>query len=109
MKSDRMPFAVRLSAAMLTGDPQLVDKTLCACMQEASNELLPVINGRYKSDLHFVAAAMIVSANCLRAVMDKEAQAVMDLLIRDSQAVAVDMSALLKQMGGGVMTHETTA
>lgn len=108
MKRDNVPFAAKIGAAMMTGNKKLMDRTLCACMQEVSLELLPVINGRHKVDLPFVAAAMTVTANGLRAVMDKDAQSVMDSLIEDTQAIAINMTELAKQMGGGVMEYETT-
>lgn len=98
MKRDNVPFTVKIGAAMLTGDMKLTDRVLSACMQEVAIELMPVINGRNKSDLPFVAAAMVVTANGLRAVMDKDAQNVMDLLVKDTQAVAVNITELAKQM-----------
>lgn len=101
MKPERVPFAVRLGAAMMTGDPKLVDKTLCSCLQEVSSELLPVINGRHKSDFPFVAAAMTLAANGLRMVMDQDEQNIMDSLVKDAQAVVVNLTELAKQMGGG--------
>lgn len=107
MKSDRVPFAVRLGAAVLTGNPKLVDKTLCDCMQEVTLELLPIINGRPTVDLPFVAAAMVVAANSLRSTMNKDAQKVMDSLVEDTQAVAINMTELAKQMGG--VTRRETA
>lgn len=106
MKSDKVPFTLRLGVAVLTGDPKLVDKTLCDCMQEVSLELLPVINGRPTVDLPFVAAAMVVTANCLRSMMNKDAQNVIDSLVKDTQVVAINMTELAKQTG---VTRRETA
>ena len=90
MKRNGIPFAARLGAAMFTGDQKRFNREICSCLQEVSEELLPVMNGRPKSDLPFVAAAMMLAANSLRMVMSE-----------DAQALVINLSELSKQMGGG--------
>ena len=106
MKRNGIPFAARLGAAMFTGDQKRFNREICSCLQEVSEELLPVMNGRPKSDLPFVAAAMMLAANSLRMVMSEDEQSVMDSLVKDSQALVISLSELSKQMGG-VTNHET--
>ena len=91
---------------MFTGDQKRFNREICSCLQEVSEELLPVMNGRPKSDLPFVAAAMMLAANSLRMVMSEDEQSVMDSLVKDSQALVINLSELSKQMGG-VTNHET--
>lgn len=101
MKRDETPLMEKLVVALLAGDMKLVNKIICDYMQEVSEEMLPAINGRDKADLPFVAAAMIHMACNLWSMMDDDMRKIMDMTIKNTHSIAIDITDFVKQEGGG--------
>lgn len=66
----KIPFSLRMTLALLSGNRQAVDRVAAECIGEMVTKFLDVAHGYDYTDLPFVVAAMRTAANSIYMVLD---------------------------------------
>ena len=94
----KMPFSLRMTLAMLSGDRQAVDRVAVECIGEMVARFLNVAHEYDHTDLPFVVAAMRTVSNSIYMVLDDHGKSLADTISNRVHCIGVNMDELRKQM-----------
>ena len=94
----KMPFSMKMTLAILSGDRQAVDRIAAECIGEMVTKFLDVAHGYDYTDLPFVVAAMRTAANSIYMVLDDHGKSLADTIHNRTHCIGINMDELRKQM-----------
>ena len=94
----KIPFSLRMTLAMLSGNRQAVDRVAAECIGEMVTKFLDVAHGYDYTDLPFVVAAMRTAANSIYMVLDDHGKSLADTIHNRTHCIGINMDELRKQM-----------
>lgn len=93
-----VPYSLKMSLAVLSGNQQLADKIMAQCLSEITRKLMDAAHEYDYSDLPFVVGSMRAVANALSLILDDSGKSLSESVARGIDCVAMDVSELLKQI-----------
>ena len=90
----KIPFSLRMTLAMLSGDRQAVDRLAAECIGEMVTKFLDVAHGYDYTDLPFVVATMRTAANSIYMVLDDHGKSLADTIQDRTHCIGVNMDEL---------------
>lgn len=94
----KIPFSLRMTLALLSGNRQAVDRVAAECIGEMVTKFLDVAHGYDYTDLPFVVAAMRTAANSIYMVLDDHRKSLADAIHNRTHCIGINMDELRKQM-----------
>lgn len=96
-----MPFELKLTLAVLSGDKNAVSNVIASCMDGVTRKLVDVAHSYHPNDLPFVVAGMRIVSSTLSQMMTDKGRELSDAIVNRTQCIAVDVEELKRQMKEG--------
>lgn len=93
-----IPYAVRMTMAMMARNDNEVNRVIQEALAEIGNKCAEVAMSYDRVDLPLVLAAMQVAANGMTHILDANGRGLMEKIVSHTACVTIDADELRKQM-----------
>jgi len=97
MTEKMMPYALRMTLAVLANRPDDARNISAECVTAMTKELMGVASGYDLMDFPFMVAALRLTATSLEALLDEHGRWIADNIVAHTTCITVDADELKRQ------------
>ena len=96
-----IPFSMQITMALLANDPKKANEVMAQAVGCAGQAVIEIANSFEAPDLSFVLVALQSTYNAMYASLDQPGKNIVDSLLKRTECITVNASALEKMFGDG--------
>ena len=96
-ENKNQPYAIRMTIAMLAGNPNLKSDILTECLTDMTHKMIEVAQSYDVLDMPFVICTMRTVSTALMSMLDDEGRRLAENLTKATSCVTINEEELRKQ------------
>ena len=97
MAEKMMPYALRMTLAVLANKPDAARSISAECVTAMTKELMGVVSRYDLMDFPFMVAALRLTATSLESLLDEHGKGIADNIVANTTCFTIDASELKRQ------------
>lgn len=97
MESKNIPYALRMTLAVLANKPDDARSITAECVTAMTKELMGVVSGYDMMDFPFMVAALRLTATSLESLLDEHGKGIADGIVANTTCITVDAAEMKRQ------------
>lgn len=97
MAEKMMPYALRMTLAVLANKPDDARSISAECVTAMTKELMGVVSRYDLMDFPFMVAALRLTATSLESLLDEHGKGIADNIVANTICITIDASELKRQ------------
>lgn len=98
MEEQKIPYLVRLAAAMVERDREKFEKIMQGGIQDLMRKIMYITQGYTRQDLPLVIAVLQITAQALSSTLSDEERHIVECIVDGTECIAFDVAELNRQM-----------